>query len=99
MKTEPLLELSKDYIRWVIVGINGGGYTAECKRLEIHEKIEEILGEDKRTEINNVLWYLDKQIGFPLNDVEGIDGKRMLAIINKFGGKLFKKLKEKVEVV
>jgi len=93
--TEELKELCKDYVNWVMVMQNGGGYTAEVNRTKIHEKIHE-LSNITGDILYHITSRLDEEVGLPV-DVSHLGAGSWKMMINKCGLKLYERLLEEIK--
>ncbi len=93
--------LCREYVNWVFVGMEAGGYIADKKREEIHEQLNEIFGADI---VSNTLYDLFASIDLPRTPplheewTEVVDkyGKKLLAYLEKHKGKKAAELLEEV---
>jgi len=89
---ETLKSLCREYIWYCLIELNiGGGYYANTKRFDIHDKIAELLGVDHRDERLAPVLAMLEDIGFPL---ECPDNESWNRIRREIGGKLYQKLVE-----
>ncbi len=91
---EELTACCKEYVWYCLISQDGGGYYAETRRAETHDKIADALGVERSDPLlRDLLRNLDK-IGFPAErpDLESWDriaravGKKMVEALTQQGG-------------
>ena len=101
-----LLKCCKDYIRNTAISCDLGCtcYASEMKRGDLHQEMVDML-EVEYDDLTGILCNLEKAIGFPSNKLieQGGKGgdfdrraKERESIVEEYGEKLFKHLKEKM---
>lgn len=89
---DKLNELCVEYVRWVLIGFNGGGYTSDMHRRDIHDQIGDIL-HTHSTKLKDTLGRLDKEVGLPII-TDGFQSAEELRLTShKYGDLLFERLK------